>query len=151
MRNGTLDRLFCNLCGKLVLGQNHWILHCETLFDALDYFRPLISELEHTEVDQKELVFGLQEKGKRQTLRNLITFSIRFSIHKNRGTVLKNPNSAKTKIINMAKLKIRKQIWDQCHLAMDKGELDEFSSFFLIDNVCGKLEGKTLVLNKILE
>ena len=28
VRNGTLERLFCNLCGKLVLGQNHWILHC---------------------------------------------------------------------------------------------------------------------------
>ena len=142
MRNGTPDRLFCNLCGKLVLGQNHWILHCETLFDVLDYFRPLISELEHAEVDQKELVFGLQEKGKRQTLRNLITFSIRFSIHKNRGRVLKNTNSAKTKVINMAKLKIHKQIWDQFHLATDKGELDEFGSFFLIDNVFGKLDGK---------
>ena len=44
----------------------------------------------------------------------------------------------------MARLKIRKQIWDQFHLAMDKCELDEFSSFFLIDNVFGKLEGKIL-------
>ena len=51
----------------------------------------------------------------------------------------------------MAKLKIRKQVWDRFHLALDKGELDEFSSFFLTDNVFGKLEGKTLVLNKILE
>ena len=84
-------------------------------------------------------------------LRNLITFSIRFSIHKNRGTALKNPNSSKTKVINMAKLKIRKQIWDQFHLAMDKCELDEFCSFFFIDNVFGKLEGKTLILNKIPE
>ena len=84
-------------------------------------------------------------------LPNLIIFSIRFFIHKNRGTALKNPNSAKTKVINMAKLKIRKQIWDQFYLAMDKCELDKFSSFFLIDNVVGKLEGKTLVLNKILE
>ena len=62
MRNGTLDSLSCNLFGKLVLGQNHWILHGETLLDALEYFRPLISELEQAEVDQKELVFGLQEK-----------------------------------------------------------------------------------------
>ena len=51
----------------------------------------------------------------------------------------------------MAKLKIHRQIWDQFHLAMDKCELDEFSSFFLKDNVFGKLEGKTFVLNKILE
>ena len=51
----------------------------------------------------------------------------------------------------MAKLKIRKQIWDQFHLAMDKYESDEFSSFFLLDNVFGKLEGKTLILNKILQ
>ena len=58
MRNGTLNGLFCNLCDKLVLGQNHWILHCKTLFDALDYFQPLISELEQAEVEQKELVFS---------------------------------------------------------------------------------------------
>ena len=56
-------------------------------------------------------------------------------------------NSEKTKVINMAKLKMPKQIWDQFHLAMDKCELDEFSSFFLIDNVFGKLKGKTSVLN----
>ena len=89
MRNSTLDSIFCNLCSKLVLGQNRWILHCETLFGALDYFRPLISELEQVEVNQKELVFELQEKGNRQTLRDLISFGIRFSVHKNRGTVLK--------------------------------------------------------------
>ena len=47
VRNGTLDRFFCNLCCKLVIGQNHWILHCEALFDALDYFRPLISGVPH--------------------------------------------------------------------------------------------------------
>ena len=84
-------------------------------------------------------------------LRNLITFSIRFSIHKNQGTVFKNPNSAKAKVINMAKHKIRNQIWDQFHLAIDKCQLDEFSSFFLIDKLIGKLNGKALVLNELLE
>ena len=151
LRNGTINSLVCNFCGKLVRRQNHWILHCKTLLDALDYFQPLISELELAEVDRKELAFGLQEKCNRQMLRNLITFSIRFSIHKNQGTALKNPNSAKVKVINMAKLKIRKQIWDQFHLAMDKCQSDEFSSFFLIDNTFDKVAGKTSVLNKLLE
>ena len=129
VRNRTLNSLFCTFCGKLVLGLNHWILHWKTLFDALDYFQPLISELGQAELDQRELVFGLQEKCNRQMLRNLITFSIQFSVHKNRGTALKNPNSAKTKVINMAKLKIRKQIWDQFHFAMDKCESDELVAF----------------------
>ena len=52
MKSGTLDSSVCKLCGKLVHGQNHWILHCKTLFDALDYFQPLISELEQAEVDK---------------------------------------------------------------------------------------------------
>ena len=84
-------------------------------------------------------------------LQNLITFSIRFSMHKNRGTVFKNPNSGKAKVINMAKHKIRNQIWDHFHLAIDKGQLDEFESFFLIDNLIGKLNGKALVLNELLD
>ena len=151
MRSGALDSSVCKLCSKLVHGQNHWVLHCKTLFDALDYFQPLISELEQAKVDQKELVFGVQDKSNRGMLRNLIIFSIRFSIHKNRGTVFKNPSSAKAKVINMAKHKIRDQIWDQFHLAIDKGQLDEFSSFFLIDNLIGKLNGKALVLNELLE
>ena len=44
------------------------VLHCKTVFDALDYFQPLISELVQKEVDQKELVFGLHEKCNRQML-----------------------------------------------------------------------------------
>ena len=80
-------------------------------------------------------------------LRNIITFSIRFSIHKSRGTSFNNPNSAKAKVINMAKHKIRIQIWDQFHLPMNKCQLDEFSSLFLIYKIICKLKGKTLVLN----
>ena len=93
---------------QIVYGQDHWILHCETLFDALDYFPPLISELEQAEVDKKELVFGVQDKSNREMLRNIIKFSIRYiSIHKSRGTAFNNPNSAKAMVINMAKHKIR--------------------------------------------
>ena len=95
MRSGALNNSVCKLCSKLVHGQNHWILHCKTLFDVLDYFQRLFSELEQAEVHKKELVFGVQEKSNRQMLRNLITFSVRFSIHKSRGTAFKNPNSAK--------------------------------------------------------
>ena len=84
-------------------------------------------------------------------LRNIITFSIRFSIHKSRGTAFNNLNSAKAKVINMAKHKIGNQIWDQFHLAMDNCQLDKISSLFLIDNIIGELKGKTLVLNKLLE
>ena len=51
----------------------------------------------------------------------------------------------------MAKHKIRNQTWDQFHLAMNKCQLDQFSSFFHIDNIISKLKGKTLVLNKLLE
>ena len=57
VKSGALDSSVCKLCGKLVHGQNHWILHCKTLFDALDYFQPLISELGQAEVDKKELSF----------------------------------------------------------------------------------------------
>ena len=63
MRSGALNSSVCKLYSKLVQGQNHWILHCKTLFDALDYFQPFISELEQAKVDQNELVFGVQEKS----------------------------------------------------------------------------------------
>ena len=78
-------------------GQDHWILHCKTRFDVLDYFQPLISELEQAEVDKKELVFGVHEKSNPEMLQNIITFTIQFSIHKSRGTSFNNPNSARAK------------------------------------------------------
>ena len=151
VKSGALDSSVCKLCGKRVHGQDHWILHCKTHFDALDYFQPLISELGQIEVDKRELVFGVKEKSNREMLRNIMSFSIRFSIRKNRGTSFNNPNSAKARVIKMAKHKIRNQIWDQFHLAMKKCQLNEFSSFFLVANIIGKLKGKTLVLNGLLE
>ena len=51
VKSGALDSSICKLSGKLVHGQDHWILHCKTLFDDLGYFQPLISELEQAEVD----------------------------------------------------------------------------------------------------
>ena len=60
-----------------------------SVFDALDYFQPLISEVEQAEVDKKELLFGVQEKSNREMLRNIITFSIRFFLHKSQGTAFK--------------------------------------------------------------
>ena len=62
----------------------------------------------------------------------VITVSIRFSIHKSRGTAFfNNPISqCDCEGHNMAKNEICNQIWDQFHLAMDKCQLDEFSSFF---------------------
>ena len=68
VKSGALDSSVCKLCGKLK------ILHCKTLFDALDYFQPLILELGKAEVDKKELVFGMQEYSNREMLRNIITF-----------------------------------------------------------------------------
>ena len=59
VRSGALNNFVFKLCGKLVHGQNHWILHCETLFML---FQPLISELDQAEIDQNKLVFRLQEK-----------------------------------------------------------------------------------------
>ena len=100
----------CKLYSKLVHGQNHWILHCKTLFDALNYSQPLISEQEQAEVDEKESVSGMQEKSNREMLQNIITFSIRFYVHKSRRTAFNNPISAKAKVINIAKHKIRSQI-----------------------------------------
>ena len=78
MKSGALDSSVCKLYGELVHVQDHWILHCKTLFDALDYFQPFISELGQAELDTKELVFGVQEKSNREMLRNIITFSIRY-------------------------------------------------------------------------
>ena len=80
-----------------------------------------------------------------------VYFILTQPIHKSRGTAFNNPNSAKAKVIDTAKHKIRNQIWGQFHLAMDNCQLDEFSSPFLIDNIIGKLKGKTLVLNELLE
>ena len=38
VKSGALDSSVCKLGGELVHVQDHWILHCKTLFDALDYF-----------------------------------------------------------------------------------------------------------------
>ena len=151
VKSGALDSLFANCVANTFMGRSTGYFIVRHFFGALDYFQPLISELGQAEVDKKELVFGVQEKSNREMLRNIIIFSIRFSIHKSRWTSFDNPNSAKSKVINMAKHKIRNQIWDQFHLAMNKCQLDEFSSIFLIDNIISKVKRTTLVLNELLE
>ena len=144
------DQTTCKLCGDCAYKQSHWIISCKVIFDVLKYFRPIYRKFVDAEVDENELVFGLIESNTGNALRNLIIFNIRLAIHKNRARDFVNYNETKISIQNMAKQKIRQEIWNRYSISKAKSQVDQFTNFYLFQSVLGRIEGHLLILNKLL-
>ena len=67
---------------------------------------PLVLGFHNRNLSDQELVFGTLASTKSDWLRNFITFTVRFVVHRSRGTDLRNPGIAEAKITNMAKQKL---------------------------------------------
>ena len=60
-----------------------------------------------------ELVCDILASTKSDWLRNFITFTVRFVVHRSPGTNSRNPEIVEAKITNMAKQKISQEIYNQ--------------------------------------
>ena len=76
----------------------------------LGHFMPLVLGLHSRNLSDEELVFGTLGSTKSDWLRNFITFTVRFVVHRSRGTGFRNPEIAEAEVTNMAKQKIRQEI-----------------------------------------
>ena len=126
VKRGTIQSGTCKLCHETLSEQYHEILHSRVLFKILDQFMPLVLGFHSRNLSDEELVFGTLASTKSDWLRNFITFTVRFVVHRSRGTDFRNPEIAEAKITNMAKQKIRQEIYNQYYSALKKGCIDKF-------------------------
>ena len=121
VKNRSIQSATCKLCSEPLAELNHEIINCKILLEVIDPFKTLISKLGRTEtLSQQELVFGTISNGNKEQLRNFTVFIIRSTVHKSRGTVFRNQGQSIDKIINIAKQKMQKEIWNKLHLAVEK-------------------------------
>ena len=112
VKRGTIQSATCKLCHETLSEHYHEILQCRVLIKVLDHFIPLVLGFHSRNLSDEQLVFGTLASTKSDWLRNFITFTVRFVVHRNHRTDLRNPEITEAKITNMAKQKIRQEIYN---------------------------------------
>ena len=100
---------------------------------------------------QQELAFGTLANSNKEQLRNFIVFINRSTVHKSRGTPFRNQEQAIDKIINIAKQKMQKEIWNKLHLAVEKDYAQQFADKYLTGNILGAQNNGILKLTDALK
>ena len=152
VKNRSIQSATCKLCSEPLTELHHEIINCKVLLKVIDSFKTLISKLGRTEtLSQQELAFGTLANSNKEQLRNFIVFIIRSIVHKSRETVFRNQGQAIDKIINIAKQKMQKEIWNKFHLAVEKGCVQQFADKYLTGNILGTLNNGILKLTDALK
>ena len=112
---------------------------------------PLVLGFHRRNLSDEELVFGTLTSTKSDWLRNFITFTVRFVVHRSRGTDFRNPEIAEAKITNMAKQKTRQEIYNQYYSALEKGCIDKFCENYLLGDILGTMRNNVLKVSDVLE
>ena len=150
--SSSIQSATCKLCSEPLTELHHEIINCKVLLKVIDSFKTLISKLGRTEtLSQQELAFGTLANSNKEQLRNFIVFIIRSIVHKSRGTVFRNQGQAIDKIINIAKQKMQKEIWNKFHLAVEKDCVQQFADKYLTGNILGTLNNGILKLTDALK
>ena len=112
---------------------------------------PLVLSFHSRNLSDEELVFGTLASTKSDWLRNFITFTVRFVVHRSRGTDFRDAEIAEAKITNMAKQKIRQEISNQYYSALEKGCIDNFCENYFLGDILGTMRNNVLKVSDILE
>lgn len=133
----------CKLCGNAQLNRYHHIIECGTIFSALHNFTPLLQSLVNIDLTEEEMAFGLTDEyqnfDKKCELRNYVTFSIRHISFINRAINYGSPENAVSSIVNLSKSMMIKDLKSKWFYSKSKNEKDKFISFFLQDNIIGRI------------
>ena len=151
VKRGTIQSATCKLCHETLSEHYHEILHCRVLFKVLDHFMSLVLGFHSGNLSDEELVFGTPASTTSDWLRNPITFTVRFVVHRSRGTDFRNPEIAETKITKMAKQKIRQKIYNQYYSALEKGCIDKLCENYLLGDILGTMRNNVLKVSGVLE
>ena len=81
----------------------HEILSCNTMLDKADQFTPIIAATDSKAISRRELILGLTQGDKSMNLRNMIIFTIRSCINRNRNVQFTSINNATSKLIKKVK------------------------------------------------
>ena len=86
VKRDTIQSATCKLCHETLSEHYHELLHCRVLFKVLGHVMPLVLSFHSRNLSDEELVFGTLSSAKSGWLRNFITFTVRFVVHRSRGT-----------------------------------------------------------------
>ena len=112
---------------------------------------PLVLGFHSRNLSDDELVFDTFASTKSDWLRNFITFTVRFVVHRSHGTDFRNPEITEAKITNMAKQKIRQEIYNQYYSALEKGCIDRFCENYLLGDILATMRNNVLKVSDALE
>ena len=149
VKRGTIQSATCKLCRETLSEHSHEILHCRVLFKVLDHFMPLVLGFHRRNLSDEELVCGILASTKSDWSRNFITFIVRFVVHRSRGTDFRNREIAEAKITNIAKQKLRQEIYNQYYSALEKGCIDKFCE--VLGDILGTMRNNVLKVSDALE
>ena len=140
----------CKLCGQEEEGPQHIVVSCRVLEDCINNFSPLLRECNEIRVGKDELAFGLaganitHNLGVKDKLRNLLTFTIRTVVFRNRHIDFGNEINAKTALINKINFKIKQIINEKYIVYKHKFSVQAFKEKYLVDNIIGSIENGIL-------
>ena len=139
----------CKLCGNEETGAHHIVVDCKVLIGCMDRFTTLLHNLRDMEMSRDELAFGIagtdiQTLGRKDLIRNFITFIIRTVVFKNRHKNYGSIQSAINVLENKIRFKIRKVLREKYTIFKHKYTVPKYIETYLIDNILGSVQGNIL-------
>ena len=116
---------------------------------CMDRFSTLLHKLRDIEMSRDELAFGIagtdiQTLGRKDLIRNFITFIIRTVVFKNRHKNYGSIQSAINVLENKIRFKIRKVLREKYTIFKHKYTVPKYIETYLIDNILGSVQGNIL-------
>ena len=142
----------CKLCGEFEEGSHHIAINCVVLERSLNNFIIPLRNLNENNLGKDEMAFGLagvmvEPLNQKDKLRNLVTFTIRTVIFKNRYKDFGGRENAIVALGSMIKYKMRQIFQDYWIYYRHKGELQAFKDKYLIDELFGTVQNGVLCLS----
>ena len=154
---GYKEKLFgygdgkCKLCGEFEEGSYHIAINCVVLERLLYNFITPLRNLNGTNISKDEMAFGmagvlLEPLGQNEKLRNLVTFTIRTIVFKNRYKDFGGLENAIIVLNSKIKCKMRQIFHDYWIYYKHKGEIQAFQNKYLIYGIFGSIDNGALCL-----
>ena len=147
----------CNLCKRYQLEQHHELVSCIVTKRLFSHFQTFLTAIS-PEILEKEMVIGLETDPKaqkhRKTVRNLFTFTIRSTVHRNNWTNFSGMNTEQisNQLTEKIKSEFKTQMTNRYAICRENNEVDNFiKHYYLLDGTIGKVAHDKIEWSALLE
>ena len=144
-KNQVQASAICNLCRRYQLEQHHELVSCIVTKRLFSHFPTFLTAISPEILEEKEMVIGLETDPKaqkhRKNLRNLFTFTIRRTFHRNKWTNFNGMNieEISNQLTEKIKSEFKTQMTNRYGTCRENNEADNFMKHYLLDGTIGKL------------